>query len=64
MEQNIHEIKEYDVLRDPTITKRHVAKELSEPDYDLVDDGQHSHSDIKMTSNPAYNTGNTVKLEA
>ena len=39
------------------------AEELSEPDYDVVGNGQQSHNNINMTSNPAYSTVNTIKLE-
>ena len=56
-------MKEPDTLKDSTITKHHLTKKLPEPTYDMIDSGQKSHDDIKMTTNPAYDISTTVKME-
>jgi len=61
--KSCHEIKESDTLKDSTIAKPHATKKLLDPTYDLIDSGQKPHSDIKMTSNPAYDISNAVKME-
>ena len=56
-------MKESDTLKDSTITKRHITKKISEPEYDVVDTSPKSPDDFKMTSNPAYDVGTTVKMK-
>ena len=57
-------MKEFDTNKDSIITKHHITKQLSEPEYDLIDTGpKKSHDDIKLTSNPAYDVTATAKME-
>lgn len=62
-EQINQEMKKSDTLKDSTITKHHITKKISEPEYDLADTSPKSPDDVKMTSNPAYDVGTTVKME-
>ena len=61
--QSCHEIKESDALKDSALARHYATKNLLEPSYDLIDSGQKPHSDIRMTSNPAYDISNAVKME-
>ena len=62
-EKSYHEVKESNTLKDSTIAKRHITNKLSEPEYDVVGISPKSSDDIKLTSNPAYDVGTTIKME-